>query len=1345
MKRRYIFSLGFLLCLCFFAFSLFLYKKNHDTLIAKISVFLQAQSDKLPLNISKPESLQFDIFKRTISLKKISISSKNKMKKNLLFEPFEISSLEFYFSFQDIISFTVRRRFHFNEVTAYIDNVKISFDHLKALPKIFQHASQEGSLHGSRFILLSKKANQFINFNFPKASITSSKKSRKIYFKKLIPVTMNFNIKHLSFTSKSMNLNVKDIFLSSKPNTEELSQEIRIKEIHIKTKKHRLPPLSLDTNLLIKNNLLISFKKFKLNYLKSKLDFSGNLSLRDNKINLFSYKKWNSQIFLNSSDFSKIGFKGKGLIKFNLDYEPSLLTIKVKSQNFQFKKNSLGYIESHILLDSNKIVVKEALIKNNRGESLFIKNSILKRHGISLFDIKLNKFRLGKIFHRNLSLKLTGLLFCTLNPFKKRLSFNKNLPITCKTKENFLIEHMELKNKFSAKNLNSYLFLNYENKILKYESRIRSIKFIGESSLGENRHAVTYEGRNVNLSQFDKIYNYYLEGFVTFKGKALLQKGKAQMEAQTNLSKVKFNNLSIKKAQALLNYKNQKIFFKNLLLQFDKTYYKGMLSLDFKKKMSYFDIFSPNMKMSEISQIEFKNKSKIFHKVFKNFLGEGSMKVVGTSDFDMEDLTFDLKTDIFRGSLFKDYFDHIKLNITSQKNQIKIEDSFIQRDKDKIFVSGNYSNKNLNVKVYTDNFYLEPFLLKDYLPIVKGSTKFNLLISGNLKNPVFKLNGRLRNDLYSSQNNKILFQMKINENFISCNADFFKKSLLVFFKIPRKKYLPFSINGSTKKFDISKLIPKLKKHQGDDFKVELDSRFKFTSKNSNFFNSYGYLKDGQLKITSGQHSFHNKVPLHLTLSKGTLTSQSQLEIYGKARQFIKLKNNLIVFKKRLNIHMEGNINAKAFQFLSPAIAIADGESHFFLKIVGDEKNLNSNGYFNLRKGFLKLKDFKHSLEQIQMNLNIVNNKVSIDSFKANINDTPSKISGHIKIFQKNAMPLDLSLKMSNFNLEYPKGLQTKGNLNLSLKGRKHPYKLSGFIKIKEGKTSSDLGKKSSSYIYPSVFLKNIGTKKTLSKVIFDQLLVEGQNLNFLNKNLNFKVSGHAYLLGSFRNPILEGRANILPESSFEFQNNKFFITRGSLSYQRDFADNPRVFILAYTPVETGKISYKIDIKVEGFAKKNQITLSSTPPLNRNEILRLLRSRITPEDLDDLSQAQNELASEGIYQVSSFIFSNLLGDTIRNNLGLNVRILPSEDTTENNTLIVPKIKVEKQISDSLNLSISRTFGVQEKNNINLIYKLSNKWSLQASWEDSNKSKDNKATDSSNTQSFDINLEYKRRFK
>ena len=141
---------------------------------------------------------------------------------------------------------------------------------------------------------------------------------------------------------------------------------------------------------------------------------------------------------------------------------------------------------------------------------------------------------------------------------------------------------------------------------------------------------------------------------------------------------------------------------------------------------------------------------------------------------------------------------------------------------------------------------------------------------------------------------------------------------------------------------------------------------------------------------------------------------------------------------------------------------------------------------------------------------------------------------------------------------------------MSLKGNKRPYKLSGFIKIKEGQTSSELGKDSLTYIYPSSFLKNINKKNDVDNFVFEKFLAEGKDLKFSNKNLNFNVNGRVYLSGDVQNPLLEGRVNIAPESTFEFQTNKFYITRGILTYNKDLSDNPRVFILAYTPIDTGK-------------------------------------------------------------------------------------------------------------------------------------------------------------------------------
>ena len=204
-----------------------------------------------------------------------------------LFKPFEITSLEFHFSFQNIFDFTIRRRFQFDKVTAHIEKLYLSSQNLRALKK-FEEI---------------REPKEFINWSFPQNSFKSKSKPYKISFKKFVPVKLDFNLKNVYFSSKNLDLDIKNLFLSSQSNKKELLQKIKITKINIKTKDHEFLDLSLSTDFSITNNLRISFKELKLNYLKSYFDFSGDLGIKDDKLFLFDYKNWKSQVFFHLSDF----------------------------------------------------------------------------------------------------------------------------------------------------------------------------------------------------------------------------------------------------------------------------------------------------------------------------------------------------------------------------------------------------------------------------------------------------------------------------------------------------------------------------------------------------------------------------------------------------------------------------------------------------------------------------------------------------------------------------------------------------------------------------------------------------------------------------------------------------------------------------------------------------------------------------------------------------------------------------------------------------------------------------------------------------------------------------------
>ena len=256
-----------------------------------------------------------------------------------------------------------------------------------------------------------------------------------------------------------------------------------------------------------------------------------------------------------------------------------------------------------------------------------------------------------------------------------------------------------------------------------------------------------------------------------------------------------------------------------------------------------------------------------------------------------------------------------------------------------------------------------------------------------MKNPIFEVKGHLRDEFRNTDKNKILFSLKVSNKFISGDLDIFEKSFFSSFRIPRKNNLPLFIEGFTRNFDISQLISGFKNQQRAGFEIKLDSEFQLSSKNKDVFNSSGYLKAKRIEILSEQHTFRNNKPIHFSLKKGSLRSQNLVELSRqvtekKRVQFLKLKNQSIFKNKKLNLHFEGDVSAESLQFLFPAVALMDGRTQFSLKFRGPLSDLHSEGFFSFEKGFLRLKNFKHSFEDIETKLEIAKNRVFISSFSA---------------------------------------------------------------------------------------------------------------------------------------------------------------------------------------------------------------------------------------------------------------------------------------------------------------------------------------------------------------------------
>ena len=1327
-QRKKILLFLFFLFILSCGVTFYTYKTNHDILVDKLYSYILKHKKELPVDFDKPTSIMFNPLQFSIEIRGISVKPLEENKKEKLFKPFKISSLHFHISFKNLISFITQRSLEFSKIIVNVDNLIILKNSLKlsSLPRIKKKVLDlefptEGPSLGRRVIK-------------PKVSFP---------FQKIPKINLTLNIKNLSFKSKNLNLSLETLSWSSSPkNKDSLRQKLSFKKLDIEFEKHKFSNLSLETDFLIQNDLSFRFNKAKINYLKSQIIFSGNSSFKDNSIKVFGKKSWKADIYLNLSDFKKIYPNYSGLMQLNLEYEFPNLNVELEAEKFQLQNLNFENIQSRFAVSNKKISIESLDLSNKeRMERISLEKISFYKNNLPPFKIKLQNFEAGHFLEKHVKLKLTGTLSCSI---EKLQLFS---PLSCQTQDDFLLKNINIKDRILAEQFQSQFQFHYKKSVVQYSADINGIKLKGKSLPHQNQHELTYQLKSFPLSQFEKIYKQKVSGQATVVGRFLTKNGKTEASFQSFFEKIDLKNTPIKSLKTHVIFKNDILYLKDMESQFHNSFFKGNLAFDFKSKLINFDINSKDMNTLDLSYLDFKNNPN-FKILMKNFLGEGSFRLTGSSDFNMSDLDFNFELSLFRGSFFKEYFDHIYMKVESRNSNMKLKNSFLERDKERISLSGSIkSNNELDIKMKTNKFYLDPIILKGFLPIFKGILSFESHITGKIDSPTVKTKGTLENDLYLLKDNKVSFSLDINKDYITGDFNFFKERLVTSFKIPRKDHLPLNIKGSTKNFDFLDITPFLTRRQRENITGSLSSQFQISSKNANFWNATGFLNIKKLSINSGEQSFKNKKPINLAFSNGYVKNRTPFEIFGQKNQFIKIKTSNLASKDSLNLDITGSVSANFLHFLLP-ISLVDGDTRFRINIQGPYKNLKSNGHFKLSKGFLKLKQLEHPFEQIEANVKLENNHLSIESFKAKIYNTSAQAQGSMKLFQKDSLPLNLSLKMLNFNLEYPRGLKTQGDLTISIKGNHKPYDLTGTIDIKKGTASSKINDENIVYIYLNPFLQGIKPKDFANFFKFHNLLVKSQNFKFSNKNFNMSLRGQVSLLGGLQRPVLSGRVHTLPQSQFSFQNNSFSIQRGVLVYNKTPLDNPRVFLIGNTELNTSTELYKIQLKVEGHAKENKITLTSNPPLTHFEILTLLNSKISPEELDDFSNLQEEITTRGIYQVGSIIFSNLLGHRIKNTLGVDVQLLSAdEDNLKDDSTVSPKIKVERQISDKLNLSVSRTFGELEENKIDLIYKLTNSWSLQASWTDDKKNSKSPSSVSGEpeTQSFDINFEYKKRFK
>ena len=395
---------------------------------------------------------------------------------------------------------------------------------------------------------------------------------------------------------------------------------------------------------------------------------------------------------------------------------------------------------------------------------------------------------------------------------------------------------------------------------------------------------------------------------------------------------------------------------------------------------------------------------------------------------------------------------------------------------------------------------------------------------------------------------------------------------------------------------------------------------------------------------------------------------------------------------------------------------------------GKNNEFKSKMWFESRDASLKIRGLADSFSKIKFSILVSENKAIVEDFSAVFGDGAIKGGGHI--FLSVPYPVvDINFKMENSKISFFKKSGVVASANVHLKGKKIPYILNGKVSILHGNVKDEV----------KDMLKKFSTLKSYNKYIPQK--TNNNVFRYLNYNLDvnifspvtvsnslfdLKVTGKGKVGGSLDSPLLSGELNIVKNASkLMFKNHDFIINEGSLI----FGGNnkiPLIKLVGAADVD----NYNIKLNVFGDFESTQVELRSTPPLPQQDILSLLALGVTSNMNKDLNEKDRQ--SITTLSFGSLVVEQLkLHEGLTSSLGLRLSVQPEFQQSESGPLegrldkkessekvkTATKVKVQKKISNNIDLSLSSTLGNanEQKQIMNIIYQVNKNLSLEGIYE------------------------------
>jgi len=438
-----------------------------------------------------------------------------------------------------------------------------------------------------------------------------------------------------------------------------------------------------------------------------------------------------------------------------------------------------------------------------------------------------------------------------------------------------------------------------------------------------------------------------------------------------------------------------------------------------------------------------------------------------------------------------------------------------------------------------------------------------------------------------------------------------------------------------------------------------------------------------LRLTSGGNPLEAEGPLELRFTSGD-AEVLPLRLVGR-HTALDLRGRVVLAEPRdTAFSVRGSADLRLLEGIVHRLR-SEGRADIDVAVGGPPDALKAEGTLRLRDGLLGHPDFPVRLERIEADVDLEPGHWRLGRLEARSGGGTVTGSGELRFDGLTLESHRIELAGRGVRSAFPEGFRSEVDADLLLVREKDDTaRLSGEVRVVNGLYDEDLNL-GQPFLARTRVTDRIASVEAglLDYVGLDLRLTADEGLWVRNNLASMETRVVLNIGGSVGRPDLTGRVEVLDGGTVTFQGVDYSIVRGSIDFPGGPSAEPAVDIRA----ETARSDYDIRLAITGPLENLEFELNSSPPLPQTDIVTLL---VTGKTRDELGSGGGGLSED---EATFYLSGNLaegLAPALQRSLGL-------DEVTVNPVLMgsqadpTARITVGKALSPRLFVTYSSLMG------------------------------------------------------